>query len=343
MKVLIVGSGELDCAAANCGVALRSMGCEVRHFDPEHHPRFLARIRRSWQARFVMNSALTVLLGHSAALFSADLVRTARDWQPDLVLVIPITVVPAHVVAGIRRVCKAKIAGWFQDSFVNFGRHEFVLADYDGLFFKDPYIVERLREWGGMDHVHYLPEACEPARHRPLPLTDADIREYGCDLAFYGNLYPYRLQLMEGLWGLPRDLRLYGAKPAPWLCHPLLSRWQGREVYFDEKVKSVLAAKIVVNTSHFGEVRSINARTFEVAGIGGFQVADAPAIAEFFEPGREIVTFRGPKELRQVVEHYLERPDERQEIAARGRERAHREHTYAARLSVLLRVLGLTR
>ena len=341
MKILIVGSGELDCAAANCGIALRAMGHEVRHFDPEHHPRILAPLRRSWQARFVVNSALTALFGQSVALFAAELARAARGWQPHLVLVIPITIVPASVVSSIRRECRAKIAGWFQDAFLNFGRHEFLLAEYDGLFFKDRYIVERLRDWGGVENVHYLPEACEPSRHRPLPLAAADVESYGCDIVFYGNLYPYRVKLMDGLLDLDCDIRLYGSRPAAWLQHRLLSRWQGHEVYFDEKVKSVLAAKVVVNTSHFGEVRSINARTFEVAGIGGFQVADAPAMAEFFEPGREIAVFRGPKELRRVVEHYLRRPDELHEMAERAREQAHREHTYAHRLAVLLRTVGL--
>ena len=341
MKVLVVGSGELDCAAANCGIALRAMGHEVRHFDPDHHPRFLAPLRRSWQARFVVNSALTALFGHSVAPFAAALVRTAADWRPDLVLVIPITVVPPTAVDAIRRTTGAKVAGWFQDAFVNFGRHEFLLAQYDGLFFKDRYIVERLREWGGAENVHYLPEGCELARHRPLPLSPADQSRYGCDLAFYGNLYPYRAKLMDGLLDLDCTFRYFGSRPARWMNHRIASKWQGHEVYFDEKVKSVLAAKIVVNTSHFGEIRSINARTFEVAGIGGFQVADAPGISEFFEPGREIAVFRGPKELRDVVQHYLHRPDERREMATRARERAHREHTYTHRLTVLLRTIGL--
>lgn len=341
MKVLIVGSGTLDCAAANCGIALRSLGHQVTHFDPDQHPSLLAPLRRSWRARFLMNSALTVVFGESNALFSGALRRAVSDMQPDLVLVIPINIVPPGAIEAAKKASSALVAGWFQDHMVNFGRHEFLLAPYDGLFFKDRYIVERLREWAGTDHVHYLPEACEPSRHRPVALSLEDRNCYGCDVAFYGNLYPYRARLVDPLLDDCLELRMYGSKPPRWLNHRIARRWAGREVYFEEKVKAVLSAKVVVNTSHFGEVRSVNARTFEVAGIGGFQVADAPQLAEFFEPDREVAVFRGPKSLRQVVRHFLGRPDDRREMAARAQARAHREHTYAARLGSLLRVLGM--
>ena len=43
---------------------------------------------------------------------------------------------------------RAKIFGVFSDHIANFGRGYFFTAEYDGLFFKDRYIVEKLRDAG---------------------------------------------------------------------------------------------------------------------------------------------------------------------------------------------------
>ena len=338
MKVLIFGTGTLDCAAANCGVALRAMGHDVRHFDPDAHPSYLAPLRRSWTTAKVVNRLLGFAVDY-AKLWEQAFVREAAEFGPDLVLIIPISLPSPAAIRAVKERTGAKIAGWFQDHVVNFLSHDFLLADYDGLFFKDPYIIERLRDFCGIENVHFLPESCEPQIHHSLPVSDADRIKFGCDLMVYGNLYVYRARLLEHL--MHRDIRFYAWHPGRWIDHPFASKWQGQPIFFDDKIKAVLSAKIIVNTSHFGEIHSTHARMFEVAGIGGFQVADAPGAADYFEPGTEIVTFKGPKELNEVIAHYLHRPEERRAIAARAQERADREHTYARRLTKLIETVGL--
>jgi spore maturation protein CgeB len=336
MKVHIFGSDSHDTAAANCGLALRGMGHEIRHFDSDEHPSYLAPLRRSIEAKRITNRLLD-LVPRNSRFWESAFLRDAESFGPDLILVLPIYALRPSVVREVKRRTGARIAAWYQDHVVNMGQHEYLLAEYDGLFFKDPYIVERLRDYGGFENVHFLPEACEPRRHHPLALSEEDERRYRCDLLTYGNLYPYRARLLESL--LDRDLHFYGALPR--LVHPVSKLWRGRPIFSDDKIKAVLGAKIIVNSSHFGEVFSVNARVFEVAGIGGFQVADAPGVADYFTPGREIVTFKGPRQLREVIDHYLARPDERREIAARGCQRAHREHTYEKRLRRMFEVLRL--
>src|SRR5262249_53330060 len=118
---------------------------------------------------------------------------------------------------------------------------------------------------------------------------------------------------------------------------PVAARRTGRVVFGLEKSKAFRAAKIVLNTMHFGEIEAVNQRAFDAAGCGAFQIIDEnAALPELFEPGREIVTFRTLADLKEKVDYYLARPLERAEIAERAQRRAHAEHTMDHRIAVIL-------
>ena len=92
----------------------------------------------------------------------------------------------------------------------------------------------------------------------------------------------------------------------------------------------------MVNTLYPAEVWGINARAFEIAGAGGFLLIDwRPGLGQLFAEGEEVVPFLDIPDLRKKLVHYLAHPDERDSIARRGRDRAHRDHTFEARLSLL--------
>lgn len=62
-----------------------------------------------------------------------------------------------------------------------------------------------------------------------------------------------------------------------------------------------------------------NMRLFEATGVGAFLLTDyKPNIAEYFEPGSEVETFRSPGEMLEKIEYYLDRPEERRAIAEAG-------------------------
>ena len=74
--------------------------------------------------------------------------------------------------------------------------------------------------------------------------------------------------------------------------------------------------QIALNTNHYAGIGDVNKRTFELGGMGAFQLTDnRPALGEYFEIGKEVVTFDGRADLREKVEYYP-RPVERQQIAA---------------------------
>lgn len=233
-------------------------------------------------------------------------------------------------------------AGWFPDAFTSFGRGTFLLAPWNGLFFQDRFMVQRLRQSLSADFVHHLPECMDRVFHRPIPLSEDDRRTYGADVATFGNYYPYRAKLIEPLLDGSLDVKLWGARPPSWLHHRAHDFWAGKVVQGDEKCKAMLAAKIALNTNHYAGIGDVNKRTFELGGMGAFQLTDnRPALHEYFEVGKEVVTFDGRADLKEKVQYYLARPEERQRIAQAAAERAHRDHTFEKRLAVLLRTVGL--
>jgi spore maturation protein CgeB len=118
---------------------------------------------------------------------------------------------------------------------------------------------------------------------------------------------------------------------------------QGRGVYNHDKVRAFRGAKIVVNNLHYSEVWGGNARCFEAAGAGAFQMVDwRPGLGPLFEDGKELITFRTMADLKQKIDYWLPREAERRVIAEAGMRRAHAEHTYGLRLKLMLDTLAGT-
>jgi spore maturation protein CgeB len=237
-------------------------------------------------------------------------------------------------VEELKRRTGASVAMWFPDHLANFGKGFFMNAPYDGLFFKDPYIIHVLKGLVASP-VYYLPECFNPERHC-LPEREVPGEEYHCDITTAGNSHSWRVAVYKHL--ADYDVKLWGNPPPLWMpTGPVEAMHQGRLVFNQDKARAFLGAKIVVNNLHFGEIWGLNVRAFEAAGIGAFQMIDwRSGLDQLFEDGKEIVSFRNMDDLRDKVDYWLNHPQERLAIADAGKRRAHAEHTYHLRLSLLL-------
>src|SRR5437867_1501904 len=336
LRTLLVGADSPDSFAADIAAALRRAECEVHHYAD--HYKLFAR---------TTNFALQGLSAHMLRFFPSleDLVnrrllRRALKLQPNLVLLCYSYAGPATIRA-LRQDTDAIVANWFPDALSNFDRQYIIGSDYHLLFFKDRYIVRFFREKIGMENCFYLPQCCDKDLHRPVELSEADRRKYGCDLTTAASLYYYRARLLEPF--LDYDLKIWGNVPR-WLDSPLKRKASGETVFGVDKARAFRAAKIVLNTQHFAEIEGVNKRTFEAAGCGAFQITDEnPALSDLFDPGREIVTYSSRKDLKEKVDYYLAHARERDEIAERACRRAHAEHTYDHRVAVILSHVRLLR
>jgi len=330
MKIIVTGYDHLDSLARNLKVSLRALGHTAEYAHDWSWLHYEKPIRR-----FI---AGMVLRHPRFELYRSQ--RIARQVilnQPDLFISVWSWLKPEAVQqirdAGIKAVLV------YPDHIANLERQYALLAPYHQLFFKDPFAVRMFREKAGLA-IEYLPEACNPMWHKPVELTEAERKRYGCDVTTASSMYPYRMRILECLEGY--DLKLWGPAWSSWLNSPLRRNHTGVDVREHEKAKAFSAARIVVNTMHYAEIEGVNVRTFEAAGCGAFQIADAkPALADLFVPDQEIVTFASRAELKDKVDYYLGHEPERQRIAQAGQLRAHRDHTYAQRIQRIFEAVGL--
>lgn len=89
-------------------------------------------------------------------------------------------------------------------------------------------------------------------------------------------------------------------------------------------------------------ITQVRLRDFEVPMSGGFYLVEyQPELEQFFAVGREIACYADRDDLVAKIRHYLARPDERAAVAAAGRERCLREHTWKARFRAAFAAAGL--
>lgn len=341
-RVLLVGQADYDSVVDSYRRAL------VHHYDVKVFDPFAVlgrigdRIGHVWRGRVLGATALLsrALLREPLAASEPRLVRLAREFAPDLVLVTCIADLRPHVVVSLRAGNpRCKVFGVFSDHIANFARGYFFAAEYDALFFKDRYIVDKLRAKLGWTHVRYLPQACDRVIHVTVPLSSEDHARYGCDIALAGSPHLYRNEGLRPLIG--RDMKIWGPPPPAWVNHPATRHFTGIYVSGPQKCKAMLAARIVLNQNHYAEIAGTNKRTFEVAAIGAFQLTDTPALRDVFDPDTEVAFFETQKQMLERIDEFLMRPERRLSMAARAQARAHAEHTYEHRWAAHLDVLGL--
>ena len=329
MKILVFGQIYPDSFAKNILVTLRAMGHEAR---PIANP--LLEFGDSISLMKLAIYAKRVVPQVEEWTYRG-LLREAREFRPDLVLIAGEQPPPA-VVRKMKEHVNAPVVQWFMDALSNLGRQYILAADYDAYFFKDAYVVRFFRQ-KLMKRSYLLDEACNPMWHRRVDLTEEEQARYKCELTVAANLYWYRALMLEPF--LDYDLKVWGNYIPRWLESPVRDRYQNHYVAEHEKAKALNAAKIVMNTMHYAEIEGFNARLFETAGCGAFQIIDWRAdLQRCFEPEQEVVTFQTMEDLKEKVRYYLEHEKERREIADRAYWRAHREHTYEHRLKRLLKL-----
>jgi len=233
-------------------------------------------------------------------------------------------------------------AFWFVENYRHLEYWQAVAPLYDFFFtIQEGDFFARLRDIGVRNYA-YMPTGCDPEIHTKLDLSAEERAFYGSDISFAGAGYYNRRQMFEGL--VDYDFKIWGTHWHGSLALRPFVQNDGAPFTTEEMVKIINASKISLNLHSSArhdttdpEGDFVNPRIFEAAACGGFQLVDMrDALPRFFEPEREVATFRNLGELREKIDYYLAHESDRLAMAERARTRALKEHTYERRMETML-------
>jgi len=122
----------------------------------------------------------------------------------------------------------------------------------------------------------------------------------------------------------------------PWRLHSELS-------YYSELPAFYPWSDINFNCTSKQMKGAVNQRLFDVPAAGAFVLTDWRDQTEsLFEPGKELVCYREPEEVPDLVRYFLAHPEERRRIVRAARARVLAEHTWAHRVQRILTQLRET-
>lgn len=196
---------------------------------------------------------------------------------------------------------------WSLEWHVKWGQH------FDFVFVAQREYLPEFRKHG-CRNVHWLPLGCDPEIH------SRKITERRFDIGFAGSIFANsrRAELLQRLASKRFLLKI-------------------ERCFWDDMALLFSQSRMVFNNA----VRNdLNMRVFEAMSTGAFLLTDLPAQSgqdELFVDGEDLGLYED-KNLLEKARYYLIREEEREHIARRGQQMAHKAHTYAHRAAEILQV-----
>lgn len=285
----------------------------------------------------------------TVAVPSETLVQTAEAGRPDFMLALTGINVKEDQAAAIRRL-GIPTAVWLTDDpyYTDWTQH--IAPRFDYVFTLESSCVPFYQQLG-CERVYHLPLAANPKLYMPRSADPAG----GHDVCFIGTAFWNRVQTIDALAPYLAEKRTF---ISGWWWDRLSSYARLKEqirlgdwLTPEETALHYSASRITLNIhrssddaslNHNGAripAFSVNPRTFEISACHTLQLTDVRQdLSRYYEIGKEIVTYSSVQELKELIDYYLRHEEERREIAHRGFMRTMADHTYAQRISELLRL-----
>ncbi len=107
--------------------------------------------------------------------------------------------------------------------------------------------------------------------------------------------------------------------------------------YYEDLPNLYPLSKVNFNATSLQMKGAVNQRVFDVPAAGAFLITDhRRQMEELFEPGKEIVAYRDPEEIPELVAKYLKDANARKKITQAAQKRIQAQHTYDRRIQTLL-------
>jgi spore maturation protein CgeB len=252
--------------------------------------------------------------------------------------------------AVIREISRMGIptVNWYCNASYQFDLVSEIAPAYDFCLVPEKFRLDDYRRVGA--NPVYCQEAANPTVYRPVDVAhEFDVTFVG---QRYGNRPMYLRRLVEGgidvrAWGPRWDEQAWRARSK---SEEELARRSGGPLSDDELVAMYSRSRVSLGFSAVAQVpkdgsppiRQVRLRDFEAPMSGAFYLVERfDELAEFFEPGREIVFFEDEDDLADKAAYYLRHDAERRRIRDAGLRRAREEHTWQRRFESAFRQMGL--
>lgn len=322
MRVLVAVPGNLRTVPMSRFVpdALAALGHDVRAVD----------YSLSWLEKLKSRA-------DPAEAVAKRMLRAVEDARPDFFLTLYGANISGGVLAQLHDRGVTTANWWLNDPF-QFERATKILPAYHFAFSNARGSVEAYAA-RGIRNVHFLPTACEPGVHRPLPA-----RAPACDVSFAGDWSAMREEIAGKLVAAGVDLRIFG----PWRRKlaqdsPLRARLE-HGFFTPQRMAEIFAgckATLNIHTWRGKFDYGLNPRVFEAAACGTPQLVDwKRELDELFDQSERaaMLVYRSDEDLLQQSRRkdLGELRPKALAAAATIRER----HSYLARMRELLRICG---
>jgi len=200
-----------------------------------------------------------------------------------------------------------------------------VLSQYDKIFCLSPSFINKINEMGFEAELMIGATAKRPVQS-----------EAKYDIVFVGNnrRLPYKRKIVQDVGETPYNFKVWGAR---WE-NILPKKYYGGEYIDNQRLDELYASSLITLTDHHEDMSRegfVSVRVFDVLASGGFCISDKNyGIQEIF--GNSVPQYESPEHLSQLIDFYINHPDERLKLMEKGREIA-LSHTWQRRAEQFLK------
>jgi spore maturation protein CgeB len=329
MRILVVGaiSGATVDIGNSLALAFAGLGKECHFLDFSEYQ----------QEFHVLDSARNDSDMHGFLIkLQTRLIEEVLVFNPSLILGLPQSPLNNVEVLESFRKSGIKLSYWFLEDYRVFQYWREIAPKFDYFFtIQQSRIFQQLKNLG-CDNGYYLAAAFDDltvSSGACNPVSDGEPL-----VSFVGAPYRNRINIFND-FKIP-ELKIYGEG---WDGLNTAVKIGNRRITPSERSLIYASSKINLNLHSSPHDEGdwngdfVNPRTFEIAGLGGFQLTDTRELLPLhFDLKNEIPVFKSPSSMMDAIKYYVSHESERNEMAANARARVLKEHTYRHRAMEIL-------
>ena len=222
--------------------------CSIISMPPWAVCRSMAKQRLHPVAQKVLRFAANRYRGWQDVLMNRRLIAAVRAFQPEVILILKGETISRKSLLTLRAMNIPLVSWWVDDP----SRFPELLGNFelfDKVYVYDKGCIADLKAQG-VNHVGYLPCACDPTIFYPQSLDPSDYPDLNCMIGFVAMYHPARAALLSCMKGF--DLGLWGGgwEAAPELQELPPGSWRGQYLTAADAVKVYNLASICPNVHH---------------------------------------------------------------------------------------------